>query len=102
MKKVKKQSEATKPDSTAQSIKSLSKEVSRMADILDKQNHLKRRFLLGLIFGLGTALGASVIASILVLSLSRLLSLAGIDSLIVGDQAVKTFEQQIKLQTPQE
>ncbi|MBU2566529.1 hypothetical protein KKG46_03125 [Patescibacteria group bacterium] len=94
--------ELKQTERTDLALKKLTAQVARVADMLEKQNRIKRKFFLGLMFGLGTALGASVIASLLVISLSRLFSLAGIDSLIIGDDTVKTFEQQIKLQTPQE
>jgi hypothetical protein len=39
-----------------------------------------RRFLLGVVFGLGSALGATVIAAIVLIILSRALQVTGIDS----------------------
>ncbi|MCR4278295.1 MAG: DUF5665 domain-containing protein [bacterium] len=46
------------------SIFDLAHEVHRVADVLERQNLLSRRFFMGLVLGLGTALGASIIATL--------------------------------------
>jgi len=75
-KTVKKEIEVSWPKDTAPEIGS---ELMLVATELKKANSPKRRFFLGIIFGVGTALGASVIAGVLVLLMARLLAPIGID-----------------------
>ena len=56
------------------SIFDLAHEVHRVADVLEKQNNLGRRFFLGLVLGLGTALGASIIATLTLFVLKAVLN----------------------------
>jgi len=83
-------------------LERLALEVSRVADALEKQNNLRRRLFVGLIFGVGTALGASIVASILVFMLSRTFLALGVDLGSIGQDVQPILEEQIQLQTPQE
>lgn len=60
-------------------VNSLTKQLKKMAEVQKKQNRLPRRFLVGLFFGLGTAIGASVIAAILIFIISQAIQAVGID-----------------------
>ncbi len=60
-------------------IRNLSQEVASIAVTLRRQSKIGNRFLHGLVFGLGTALGASFVAGIAVVILSQLLSLTGVE-----------------------
>ncbi|NQV12079.1 hypothetical protein HQ524_01825 [Candidatus Uhrbacteria bacterium] len=91
----------TKSDK-AKAVKGLAREVSRVASALERQSSAKHRFLMGLVFGVGTAIGASLIASIIIITIARTLSAIGIDPGTFGQDAGSTIEQQIKLQTPQD
>lgn len=57
----------------------LTRQVSRLADALEKQQSFKRKFFSGIVLGVGTAIGASMIATIVILSLNRILSFIGIE-----------------------
>ena len=91
----------TKTDKT-RALRGLAKEVSRVATALERQNSAKRRFLMGIVFGVGTAIGASIIASLIVILAVKALSVIGLDSVSLGQDIGTTIEQQIKLQTPQD
>ncbi|KPJ85371.1 hypothetical protein AMJ57_03320 [Parcubacteria bacterium SG8_24] len=80
----------------------LSDQISRVADALEKQNSLRRRLLTGLIFGVGTAIGASVIATLIIIGAARLLAPIGIDFLSELREARGVLETQIESQTPQQ
>ncbi|MDA1038379.1 MAG: DUF5665 domain-containing protein [bacterium] len=54
-------------------------EIKRIGDIMKQQNRLHRRFLSGVVFGAGTAVGASIIAGIVALLLRKFLHSLGID-----------------------
>lgn len=58
------------------------KEILRVARTLELQNSLKHKLLSGIVFGLGTAIGASIIASILLLASVRALRTLGVDTSI--------------------
>ena len=58
------------------------KEILRVARTLEFQNSLKYKLLSGIVFGLGTAIGASIIASILLLASVRALRTLGVDTSI--------------------
>ncbi len=77
-------------------------ELSRIAKALERQNDFKRRFLVGVVFGLGTALGASIVASLIILSFSSLLSAFGLDQFSPIPNAAQVLEEQLRNQTPQE
>ncbi len=83
-------------------LRGLSKELARVASALERQNSVKRRFFMGVVFGVGTAIGASLIASVIVLIMVRALSVVGLDVTGFGQDVGATIEQQIKLQTPQD
>lgn len=68
-----------------QSTAMLSKNVAYLARIIERRNLLRRRFLSGIFFGLGTALGASVIATIVVILLAQLLQASGAEMLLGND-----------------
>jgi len=70
--------------------------VSRVADVLESQNRYRRRFLMGIVFGVGTAIGASIIASILVLWFSWLLQVVGLDETLLGDNLTGVVEEQVQ------
>lgn len=57
-------------------------EILRVARTLELQNSLKYKLLSGIVFGLGTAIGASIIASILLLASVRALRTLGVDTSI--------------------
>ena len=60
-------------------IYELAHEVHRVADQMKRRSSIFRRFLLGIVFGLGTAIGASVIATLAILFLREFLHSLGID-----------------------
>lgn len=80
----------------------LADEISRVALAMERQNSLRRKFAMGVLFGVGTALGASVIASILVLIFSSFLRSVGLNPDVLSEDATRTMETQIRLQTPQD
>ncbi|PIR47859.1 hypothetical protein COV06_00450 [Candidatus Uhrbacteria bacterium CG10_big_fil_rev_8_21_14_0_10_50_16] len=80
----------------------LVKEVGRVASALEKQNSVKKRLLLGVVFGVGTAIGASIIASLIILILSQTLRVFGVDTSAFNQDAANTIEQQTEIQTPQD
>jgi len=88
--------------STEQSLDQLSAEVRRVAKALERQNDLKRRLVTGIVFGVGTAVGASVIATLIIVGTARLLAPIGIDLVSELGRARAVLEQQIQQQTPQE
>ncbi len=47
-------------------------------ELLEKQNKLSRRFLFGLFFGIGTALGATSVGGITIYFISKILEAAGL------------------------
>lgn len=56
------------------------KEMLRVGRTLEYQNSLKYKLLSGIVFGLGTAIGASIIASILLIASVRALRTLGVDT----------------------
>ncbi len=74
--------------------------IGRLADALEKQNLYHRRFLSGLIFGVGTAIGASVIATLIIVTLSRVFSLVGIANFLDPSFGQQVLKEQIESQTP--
>jgi hypothetical protein len=82
-------------------IDQLSTEVARVADALETQNSARKRFVMGVVFGVGTAIGASIIASVLVLIFSQTLSAVGLSQDFLGQDAESVIEEQINIQTPQ-
>ncbi len=91
----------TKTNNT-KAIHNLSKQVSRVATALERQNSARRRFLMGLVFGVGTAIGASIIASAIIIFMVRAFSLIGFDASQFGQDIGSTIEGQLKLQSPQD
>jgi len=79
----------------------LAAEIKRVADALEVQNEYKRRFLSGIVFGVGTAIGASVIAAVIVATLTRILDVTGLEGYIQPKEPQQLLEEQIKQQTPQ-
>jgi hypothetical protein len=73
--------------------------VSRLTKMMRKQNSLSRRFLAGMVFGVGSAIGATVIAAALVIVLSRLLAPIGVDLMSDLRQIRQTLD---TLETPME
>ena len=80
----------------------LASEIARVATAMELQNSLRKKFLMGVTFGIGTALGASVIASILVLVFAQALQSLGLDPAVLDARAVRTVEDQIRAQSPQD
>lgn len=80
----------------------LASEVGRVADALEKQNLARRKLLMGVIFGVGTAIGASIIASIVIVLLSRTFSAFGLDLNLLQEEVAPVLEQQLNTQTPQD
>jgi hypothetical protein len=82
-------------------LASVTAELDRVAKALERQNSPRHRFAAGVIFGLGTAIGASIIATLLIGQLSRVLNLTGLD---LNDYyaARVVMERQIQQQTPQD
>lgn len=70
----------------------LANEIARVANAMELQNSLRKKFLMGLLFGIGTALGASVIASILVLLFGQALQSFGIDPSVLDARTTKIVE----------
>ncbi len=58
------------------------KEILRVARTLEVQNSLKHKLLSGIVFGLGTAIGASIIASIVLFASVQALRSLGVDTTI--------------------
>lgn len=52
--------------------KSLHREIKSLSKVVDKQNNYWRRFLLGLVFGTGTAIGATFIGGLILYIFSLL------------------------------
>ena len=69
---------AQKTDPTAK----LGKQLTRLNETLMRSNRLFHRFLMGIAFGLGTALGASIIATIVILVLVNFLQITGLEMLL--------------------
>jgi hypothetical protein len=55
----------------------LAKEISQLTEIIRVRGSLKRRFLDGIMFGLGSAIGATLIAGIVIFILSRIFEATG-------------------------
>lgn len=68
------------------------KEMLRAARTLEFQNSLKYKLLSGIVFGLGTAIGASIIASILLIASVRAMRSLGIDTSIFTAPSVTVGE----------
>jgi hypothetical protein len=54
-------------------------QLGRVARALEREQMLWRKFLNGILLGLGTAIGASVIAGLVILLLSQLFKLFGLE-----------------------
>lgn len=67
---------------TIKDQKDFEKNVARLADEVQKLNAMPRRFLLGIVQGVGTAIGATVIAALVVYILVQILQSIGLDGLI--------------------
>lgn len=92
----------TKIDPHISATRALAKETQRIANQLEKQNNLSRRFVVGILFGVGTALGASLIATIIIVIFSRLVSGVGIDLLKESQSFQHYLQQQIEQSRPNE
>jgi hypothetical protein len=57
----------------------LSANIGRVAKALEDQNKLTTRLFAGVMFGVGTAIGASVIATLIIITVAKLLAPIGID-----------------------
>lgn len=57
----------------------LTNEISRAVTTIEKQNNAGTKFILGLAFGVGTAIGASIVASLILLGSAKVLHLVGFD-----------------------
>lgn len=55
----------------------LMNEISRATTVLEKQNNAGTKFILGLAFGVGTAIGASIVASLILLGSTKVLQMVG-------------------------
>lgn len=75
-----------------ESVPDVQKEILRVARALEWQNSLKYKLLSGVIFGLGTAIGASIIASILLVASVRAMQTFGIDTGIFNGPNATTGE----------
>ena len=60
----------------------LAKEVHHLADVQERRNKFSRRFYSGVVFGLGTALGASIIAAVVLYILSKIFQTIGLETMI--------------------
>ena len=67
----------------------LAEELAHLAETLDRQNSWARRFLLGIAGGVGTALGATVIAGVVLFMLGNVLAQTPWQDLI-GDALMQT------------
>ncbi len=61
--------------------KDLEKTIQELTNVLDKQSILWRRFLIGLVFGTGTAIGATIFAGLIIY----------LFSLLFGTSTIATF-----------
>lgn len=68
------------------------KEMLQVARTLEFQNSLRHKLLSGIVFGLGTAIGASIIASILLVASVRAMRTLGIDTSIFTAPSEMTGE----------
>lgn len=57
----------------------LMNEISRAATAIEKQNNAGAKFILGLAFGVGTAIGASIVASLILFGSAKVLQMVGFD-----------------------
>ena len=89
----KKTAAAPKPEPDSE----LGSETQRLIRMMRKQNSLRYRFFLGIVFGLGSAIGATVIAAVLIIGLSRLLAPVGVDVMSDLQRIRQTLE---ALETP--
>ena len=63
----------------------LIKQIEQLIFSLERSNKFSRRFLLGIFLGLGTALGASAVATIVFLLLSQIIQASGLE-VILGNE----------------
>lgn len=70
----------------------IAKELHRLTKVIERQTGLGRRFLLGLLFGLGTALGASVVATVVILFMRLVLGYFGVDDPLQNTNAHSPFD----------
>jgi hypothetical protein len=94
-----------KNDGTSAALLDLGAKVDRVAKALEdqnKQNTLMRKFLAGMTFGVSTAIGASVIATLIVLLTTKLLAPIGIDFLSEIRDMRSMLQTQIEGEPPQE
>lgn len=92
----------TKTDPQVLAIRALSKETRRLADQAEKQNRISRRFLVGLVFGVGTAIGASVVATLIIFFLSQIISFFNPNIISDPQELQQLLEQQIEQNRPTE
>jgi hypothetical protein len=69
----------------------LTESVKELSSVLKLHISFGRRFLIGMMFGLGSALGATVIAAIVLLILSRVLQATGIDA-VIDQEIINTIQ----------
>jgi len=92
---------ATSSDPQNKSLNHLTKSIEHVAHILEQQNKPLKKFTMGVVFGVGTALGASIIASLIIFILLQILQATGIQTNPFTQDAKTLIENQLKLQTPQ-
>lgn len=66
------------PTHKKHSSENIAKQLKIGNEILEKQNRLSRRFLFGLFFGIGTAIGATAVGGIAIYFISKMLEAAGL------------------------
>lgn len=67
---------------TGKGQREFEKNIARLADAVEKQNAMPRRFLLGIVQGVGASLGATVIAAIVIYWLVQILQSIGLEDLL--------------------
>jgi hypothetical protein len=74
-------------------------QLERVARALEVQNEPVRRFLLGIFFGVGTAIGATILTSAVLFFVYRILSVAGIQ-IPETSNSLKQIQKQIEYLSP--
>ena len=92
----------SKTSGTDKAVAKLGEQVARVAAALEKQNSLRRRLVVGVVFGVGTAIGASVIATVIIVATAKLLAPIGVDLVSELNRVRGVLQTQIQDQTPQD
>lgn len=85
-------------DARSQEANALVEEMRRLRKSVDSSVNLRRTFMMGLVSGVGTAIGATVIASVVLVLGFRFLKAAGVEPLLQSlgiDQAIEARVQQL-------